>query len=202
MGSIALQRMGIDLNNMFGLHFFLAERFRIYQLITYMFLHDGFQHVFFNMFAVFMFGSVMERTWGEKRFLIFYLVCGIGAGIMQEFVQLIHYQITLANVSSVNLGGTIIPVSSYLNLLNTVGASGAVYGVLLGYGLTYPNEPVFIFPLPVPIKAKWLITGYVILELILGLSARPGDNVAHFAHLGGMLFGYMLIRYWHRKSLH
>lgn len=177
MGTLALQKYGIDVHSLFGLHFFKASGFRIYQLLTYMFLHEGFQHIFFNMFAVWMFGSVLENVWGPKKFLIFYLVCGIGAGVTQELVQWAHYSLTLAN---------------YL----TVGASGAVYGILLGYGMTFPNNAIYIIPFPFPIKAKWLITGYIVLELLLGLSNKPGDKVAHFAHLGGMLFGYLLLMYW------
>lgn len=196
MGTLALQKYGIDVHSLFGLHFFKASGFRIYQLVTYMFLHEGFQHIFFNMFAVWMFGSVLENVWGPKKFLIFYLVCGIGAGVTQELVQWAHYSLTLANYDSVNMAGRIIMMDQYLNMMLTVGASGAVYGILLGYGMTYPNNAIYIIPFPFPIKAKWLITGYIVLELVLGLSNNPGDNVAHFAHLGGMLFGYLLLMYW------
>ncbi|MCQ2110838.1 MAG: rhomboid family intramembrane serine protease [Bacteroidaceae bacterium] len=201
MGTLAAMRLGIDVNSLLGLHFFKASNFRLYQLFTYMFLHDGFYHVFCNMFAVFMFGSVMERTWGSQRFLFFYIACGLGAGITQECVQWIHYMIEFAQYQEVSLGGTIIPMSEYLNLINTVGASGAVYGILLGYGMAYPNQPLFIIPFPFPIKAKWLVTGYVVLELMMGLGGRPGDNVAHFAHLGGMLFAFLIIRYWRKNNI-
>jgi membrane associated rhomboid family serine protease len=148
------------------------------------------------MFAGWMFGSVLENVWGPKKFLIFYLVCGIGAGVTQELVQWAHYSLTLANYDSVNMAGRIIMMDQYLNMMLTVGASGAVYGILLGYGMTFPNNAIYIIPFPFPIKAKWLITGYIVLELVLGLSNNPGDNVAHFAHLGGMLFGYLLLMYW------
>ena len=159
MGTLAFQKYGIDVHSLFGLHFFKASDFRIYQLVTYMFLHDGFQHIFFNMFAVWMFGRVLENIWGPKKFLVFYLVCGIGAGITQELVQWAHYSLTLANYDSVNMAGRIIMMDQYLNMMLTVGASGAVYGILLGYGMTFPNNPIFIMPFPFPIKAKWLIIG-------------------------------------------
>lgn len=201
MGSLVAAKFGVDLNSICGLHFFKASGFRLWQLFTYMFMHEGFSHVFLNMFAVWMFGAVMERTWGSKRFLFFYIACGLGAGIMQELVQYIQWAVDLSHYNDVNLiGYGVVTMDEYLNMLKTVGASGAVYGILLGYGMTYPNNPIFIFPIPVPIKAKWLIIGYVIIELGLGLSNRAGDNVAHFAHLGGMLFGWFIMKYWRKKG--
>ena len=200
MGTLALGKYGIDLHRLFGLHFFMAPSFRIWQLATYMFLHEGFQHIFFNMFAVWMFGRIMEDTWGSKRFLIFYLLCGIGAGLMQELCQFVHYEIALAPYEQVSMGGYIVPMKTYLDGILTVGASGAVYGILLGYGMTFPNNQLFIIPFPFPIKAKWLVIGYVVLELGLGLRASAADNVAHFAHLGGMLVGFLIILYWKHKD--
>ena len=200
MGTLALRKYGIDLNDLFGLHFFKASTFGIWQLVTYMFLHEGFQHIFFNMFAVWMFGRIMEVEWGSKRFLIFYLLCGIGAGLTQELCQLVHYEMVLSRYSTVNMGGIIVPMSVFLDEIVTVGASGAVYGILLGYGLTFPNNVLFIIPFPFPIKAKWLVIGYVILELGLGIRQNAADNVAHFAHLGGMLAGFLIMLYWKRKD--
>lgn len=196
-GSMALAKLGIDLNDLCGLHFFMASDFRLYQLFTYMFMHSGFDHVFFNMFAVWMFGSVMENTWGSRRYLFFYIACGLGAGLMQEFVQYIHWSLELSHYTAVDLGYASVPMSEYLNMLKTVGASGAVYGILLGYGMTYPNNQIFLIVFPM--KAKVLVVIYVILELLLGLSGRPGDNVAHFAHLGGMLVGFLIILYWRNR---
>ncbi len=198
-GGVAMTKIGIDFNSLFGLHFFKASDFRIYQLFTYMFMHEGFWHVFCNMFAVWMFGSMMENTWGPRRYLFFYIACGLGAGLIQEGVQYIQWVADLSKYGAVNLGYGAIPMQEYLNMINTVGASGAVYGILLGYGMTYPNNPIFIIPIPVPIQAKWLIIGYVLLELLSGLSNIPGDNVAHFAHLGGMLVGFLIIMYWKNK---
>ena len=200
LGSSMVRKYGVEMNDILGLYYFKATNFKLFQLFTYMFMHSGFQHIFFNMFAVWMFGSVLERTWGSKRYLFFYIACGIGAGIVQELVQHIHFFVELSSYDMVNIGYKTIEIREYLNLIKTVGASGAVYGILLGYGITYPNQPLFIIPFPFPIKAKWLITGYVILELILGFSNRPGDNVAHFAHLGGMLFAFFIIFYWKNKN--
>lgn len=191
-------RFGIDLSDYLGLHFFLASDFKIWQLFTYMFMHGSFMHVFFNMFAVWMFGRIMERVWGSERFLFFYLVCGIGAGIIQELVQYVDYAMNLSQYTQVNLGYSTVSMDQYLNMLTTVGASGAVYGILLGFGMTFPEERIFIFPLPMPIKAKYFVIGYAVIELLEGFSQF--DNVAHFAHLGGMLFGYILIRYWRKKN--
>lgn len=198
-GSIVAKGYGINLTSILGLHFFLASDFKLYQLFTYMFMHGNFQHIFFNMFAVFMFGRILEQVWGPRRFLFFYIVCGIGAGLCQEVIQYIGYATELSKYASVDLNGFIMPMADYLNLMNTVGASGAVYGILLAFGMLFPNERMFIFPLPVPIKAKYFVIGYAVLELLLGISNRPGDNIAHFAHLGGMLFGFILIMYWRKK---
>ena len=192
------EKQGLDLTATFGLHFFMAKDFSFYQLVTYLFMHGSFMHLFFNMFAVWMFGTVMERVWGPKRFLIYYLVCGIGAGIIQEGVQYINYaHENLAAYDFVMTSSGRITTEAYLNLWTTVGASGAVYAILLAFGMTFPNERMFIIPFPFPIKAKWLIGGYIVIEVWSALNT-PGDGIAHMAHLGGMLFGFLLIRYWRK----
>lgn len=196
IASYVLRGQGVVLNELLGLHFVMAEDFRIYQLLTYMFMHANITHLFFNMFALWMFGCTIERAWGEKRFLTFTLACGIGAGLFQEAAQFVSYAVQgLAAYDSVNVGGLIIPMSDYLNQWNTVGFSGAVYGILLGFGMTYPEERIFIFPLPVPIKGKWFVLIYAAVELFSALGTS-GDGVAHIAHLGGMAVGYAIIRYW------
>ena len=193
-----LQRSGVDLNALLGLHFFMASDFRVYQFLTYMFLHGSFTHILFNMFALWMFGSVIERVWGPKKFLFYYIVCGVGAGIVQELVQYGNYVAQgLDAYQYVNMGGSQIAMDAYINLWTTIGASGAVYGILLAFGMIFPNERLFIIPIPFPIKAKWLILGYIVIELFSAMSG-PGDGVAHMAHLGGMLFGFLLIRYWQK----
>ena len=193
-----LERSGIDLTSLLGLHFFLASDFHIYQFVTYMFLHGGLTHIIFNMFALWMFGSVIERVSGPKKFIFYYIVCGIGAGVAQEIVQYANYAIEgLAAYQYVNVGGVQMTTNAYINLWTTIGASGAVYAILLAFGMIFPNERLFIIPFPFPIKAKWLVVGYIAIELFSAMSG-PGDGVAHMAHLGGMLFGFLLIRYWQK----
>ena len=181
---------GIDLNNILGLHFFRASDFRIYQLVTYMFMHGGFTHLFFNMFALWMFGVVVEGVWGPRKFLFYYIACGIGAGIMQEMAQFVDEAFVVMG-----------KIADQLNALTTVGASGAIYAILLAFGMIFPENKIFIFPIPIPIKAKWFVMGYAALELFQAM-AGTGGNVAHLAHLGGMIFGFFMIRYWQRHPSH
>ena len=193
------KQRGIDLSSMMGLHFFLASDFHVWQFLTYMFLHGGFTHILFNMFALWMFGSVIERVWGPKKFLFYYIVCGLGAGIVQEIVQYVSYVAQgLEAYEYVAVNGMRLPMDQYINMWTTIGASGAVYGILLAFGMIFPNERIFIFPIPVPIKAKWLIIGYFALELFAAVNSA-GDGVAHMAHIGGMVFGYLLIRHWRKQ---
>ena len=192
---------GVDLKSILGLHLFLAEDFKAWQIVSYMFMHGDFTHLFFNMFALFMFGRVLEQVWGAKRFLIFYMAAGIGAGLVQELVQYIYFQTSLSMYEGVSLApGVVIPMAQYLNLWTTVGASGAIYGILMAFAMTFPNERMFVIPIPFPIKAKYFVLIFGAIELLSGLSPRMGDNVAHFAHLGGMVFGLLLILYWRKKG--
>ena len=199
LASVVLDMRGINLAAWGGLHFFMASDFHLFQFVTYQFLHGSFMHLFFNMFALWMFGGVVETVWGAKRFLFYYILCGIGAGLCQEVVQYVTYANQgLAAYEYVNITGYgQIGVADYLNQWNTIGASGAVYAILLAFGMTFPEDRIFIFPLPVPIKAKWFVIGYAAIELFSAMSS-PGDGVAHMAHLGGMLFGLLLILYWRR----
>lgn len=212
------------LQDFLGMHFILAEDFKIHQLITYMFMHDrsGIGHVFFNMFAVYMFGRVLEQVWGPKRFLIFYMVTGIGAGLIQQLTWYIDIAPFLKDVNQYLLSGEPGSLGNYwqlregvrypaeevlrvrdalLNSMLTVGASGAVFGILLGFGMLFPNAPLYFMFIPFPIKAKWMVIVYGLIELFAGVSNFSGDNVAHFAHLGGMIFGYFLIVYWKKKGI-
>lgn len=194
------ERWNIDLNQLLGLHFIKASDFHIYQLFTYMFMHANATHIFFNLFMFWMFGRTMESIWGPRRFLLFYIVCGLGAGVMQELVQLCTYYIEgLGTYTLVDTGYGSISMDEYLNAWTTVGASGAVYGILLGFGLTFPNERILLLIPPIPIKAKYMVIASAVIELLLGMSSQ-GDNVAHFAHLGGMLFGWLLIRHWRNED--
>ena len=198
VATFTFERFHIDLTDYLGLHFFKASGFHVYQFVTYMFIHANFGHLFFNMFALWMFGNTLENMWGSKRFLLFYMVCGIGAGLCQELVQYIQYANSLAQYETVNLGGQIVTMDTYLNMLTTVGASGAIYGLLLAFGMTFPNSMIYLYFF-FPIKAKWFVIGYAVVELFLGFQGV--DNVAHFAHLGGMLFGLILILYWRKHSI-
>ena len=200
LATIVMERQGTDLTAIFGLHFFEASDFAPYQFVTYMFMHGGFPHLFFNMFALYMFGGLLERVWGSKRFLIYYFVCGVGAGLLQEVTQYVTYiQEGLDKVQYIKTGLGLLPVNEFLNLVfTTVGASGAIYAILLGFAMSFPNERMFVFPLPFPIKAKYFVIGYALIELSLGV-ANSNDGIAHYAHLGGMLFGLVLILYWRKK---
>lgn len=150
--------------------------FHAYQFFTYMFLHANFQHLFFNMFALYMFGSRLEYELGSKRFLIYYTICGVGAALFQYLTA-----ITLGELP-----------------LILVGASGAVMGLLLAFGVMHPNERLLLLIPPMPIKAKWLVIGYIVLEIFMGW--RGVGNVAHFAHVGGMLWGFLLLHWWKRRG--
>lgn len=208
---------GIDLSSWLALHYPASPRFGIQQLVTYMFLHGSWMHIFFNMFALFMFGRTLEQAWGAKRFLTFYFVTGIGAGLLHLFVAFIRIQALQADlppemIREVYMNGANLLASgrNYVNstlaslnlLINTpaVGASGAVFGILLAFGMLFPNAQLFIIPIPFPIKAKYFVIIYGVISLVAGVANRPGDNIAHFAHLGGMLFGILMILYWRKKD--
>jgi membrane associated rhomboid family serine protease len=207
---------GTNLNGILGLYFPKSEFFRSWQVATHMFMHGGFVHLLFNMFALWMFGRVLEQVWGPKRFLIYYLATGLGAAFFFELVQFIQYNKVMGILTPEQLqyvydsGSNAVsqgqnftdPDMARLNsILNVpvVGASGAVYGVLLAFGMLFPNtQLMFIFP-PIPVKAKYVVIGYAAIELYLAITS-PGSNVAHAAHLGGMIFGYILIRYWRKTT--
>lgn len=204
----------IDLDNFLGLHFWRGSNFNAAQIVTYMFMHDteNFTHLFFNMFSLFMFGATLERVWGGKRFLFYYLTCGMGAAFVQEltweftwessFVAAIAEQNALSfdQVRSIMSTGEMNElINQFCNYMVTVGASGAVFGILLAFGMMFPNLHMYIIPFPFPIKAKWVVLGYGLVELFFGLAGMM-NGVAHFAHLGGMLFGFILILYWRGKE--
>ena len=201
LATIVLELRGIDLKDIGGLHFFMASDFHLYQLVTYLFLHANFMHILSNMFGLWMFGCVIENVWGPKKFIFYYISCGIGAGLLQEIAQLGSFYMTItAQDPSVSFGEIFAigqQLSHQLNAWTTIGASGAVYAVILAFGMSFPNERLFIIPFPFPIKAKWFVLFYVAIEFFSALGSS-GDGVAHTAHLGGMLFGFLMIRYWNR----
>ena len=191
VATYVLERYGINLNSLLGLHFFMASDFRLHQIFTYLFMHGGFEHLFFNMFALWMFGRIIEQVMGPKRFLTYYMVCGIGAGLIQELVQYIHFLSLAPELSGVSHE----QLADALNMWNTVGASGSIYGILLAFGMSFPEDRLFIIPIPFPIKAKYFVVGYAVVELLSAM-LRSNDGVAHMAHLGGMLFGLVLLLHW------
>jgi len=208
----------IDLVKYLGLHYPLSENFGVWQLLSYMFMHDtnGFAHILFNMFALWMFGNTLENIWGPKRFLNYYLITGIGAGVIQILVAWIRISSVEANMHADQIAiviqegaGVLSRGMNYgnidmknLNLLintPTVGASGAVFGILLAFGMMFPNSIIYVY-FAIPVKAKYFVLIYGAIEVSMGFANSAGDNVAHFAHLGGMIFGFLLITYWKKKG--
>jgi len=205
----------IDLSNLFALHQFQSPDFKPYQLVTHMFMHDGFSHLFFNMFTLWMFGKTLENVWGGKRFLTYYMITGFGAaliymGYIQFQIHDISSNMSLLQMESINQSKTVIDnvfvpttpeMQNLYNLINIpmVGASGAVYGLLLAFGMLFPNSLIYLY-FAIPIKTKYFVAGIGILALISGIGNNPGDNIAHFAHLGGMIFGIILLKYWKKKG--
>lgn len=176
-----------------ALHNVQSELFWPWQLVTYMFLHGSLSHLFFNMFALWMFGRILEPTLGSRRFLVFYFVCGIGAALIQMGVNTLELM---------NFESTYGIIPQALVNVPTVGASGAIFGILLGFGMLYPNVPIMFMFIPIPIKAKYFVMIYGAVELLWGVSGSM-DNIAHFAHVGGMLWGFLLLRWWkHRGKIH
>lgn len=256
LAKITLIGFGIDLDDLLGLHYFQASKFEPYQLLTYLFMHGNFSHLFFNMFAVWMFGSALENRWGAKRFLTYYLITGLGAAFihytivhfeMQQVLQMVELYVKNPSLEGLHalfengnfkfsfqatqdvetfrkfeqfkldwaqleqhpsnseaLAGTaqffIYYIEYYKNLPLVVGASGSLFGLLMAYGMTFPDRHLYMMFIPFPIKAKYFVIGYGLIELISGIANNPNDNVAHFAHLGGMFFGYITLSFWKRNN--
>jgi membrane associated rhomboid family serine protease len=247
LATYVLEPRGLNLTHYLALYYPQSENFHFYQFITHMFMHGSWTHLFFNMFALWMFGRVLESVWGPRRFLIFYIVTGLGAAALHTFVNYLEispivkavtafsntpspelfsafvnkYQGLIKNLGF-NLPAILDFATSWLDKptstsfepeavafmkqlvdvkinIPTIGASGAVYGVLLGFGMLFPNTQLMLLFPPIPIKAKYMVIAYGVLELVLGLS-MPGSNIAHFAHLGGMIFGFFLIKYWNKTT--
>lgn len=207
---------GIDLAMILGLYFPKSEHFMPLQILSHLFMHGGFWHLFFNMYAFYIFGQVLENVWGPKRFLIYYMVCGLGAAFIHESVILFQYEKLMSIINPDQLQLVLDEGTAYFSqgkvftnetmkslqlLLNvpTVGASGAVFGILLAFGVLFPNTQLMLLLPPIPIKAKYFVFIYGAIELYLAVT-QPGSNIAHAAHLGGMLFGYLLIRYWRKTT--
>lgn len=190
---------GDVLTELLGLHFMLASDFRWYQLFTYMFLHGSWMHVLMNMFSLWMFGRIIEHTMGAQRFLTYYLITGVGAALSQELWQLGEYYFTSLHLyDGINANGVLMGMGQYLNSWVTIGASGACYGVLLAYGMLFPNERIMLLIPPIPMRAKYFVLFYAAIELYSSFASD--GNVAHFAHLGGMFFGWLYFRHWRRRQ--
>jgi membrane associated rhomboid family serine protease len=191
----------IRLENWFALHDVHSIYFKPHQLVTYMFLHGGFSHIFFNMFAVWMFGRTLENVWGSKRFLIFYLVTGIGAGLLHLLVLYFEMEPIMEIYRTLPPDRQIALVDDPMFKVNvaTVGASGAVFGCLAAFGYLFPNSMIYIYFL-LPMKAKWFVLLYAGMELYLSIRNSAGDNVAHFAHLGGAITGFILVFFWNKRN--
>jgi membrane associated rhomboid family serine protease len=207
---------GIDLNDVLGIYFPKSEQFKPLQIVTHMFMHGDFFHILFNMYALYIFGQVLETVWGPKRFFIYYIVCGLGAALTHETVIAFQYAHLANSMSPESLQAVLTEGTTMFKqglpfadpemlklqmLLNTptIGASGAIFGVLLAFGVLFPNTQLMLLFPPIPIRAKYLVLGYGALELYLAVT-QPGSNIAHAAHLGGMLFGYILIKYWRKTT--
>lgn len=206
LAQVVLQNnTNFSIEGYFALHDVRSYYFKPHQLVSYMFLHGGFDHILFNMFALWMFGSTLENYWGPKRFLIFYLLCGIGAGLLH--LGVLYYE----NSLMINDYNALLPQLSpelqqqktieFYQRLNagTLGASGSVFGCLAAFGYLFPNSLIYLYFF-IPIKAKWFVLFYGAAELYLGVKNSAGDNVAHWAHLGGALIGFLLVLYWNKTN--
>ncbi len=203
---LAQQTLGpvieLKMLNLFALHDIHSVFFRPHQLVTYLFLHGGWDHIFFNMFALWMFGAILENYWGGKRFLIFYVVSGIGAGVCHLAVlypEMSHIISSLSQQYSPESLQEALYSPAYPVNEATLGASGAIFGCLAAFGYLFPNSLIYLYFF-VPIKAKWAVLGYAAIELFSGIRSSAGDNVAHWAHLGGGLVGLLLVMYWNRTN--
>lgn len=237
----ALQTRGVNVDDLFALHYWGSPLFRWWQLFTHMFMHGSLTHIFFNMFALWMFGRILEDVWGPRRFLIFYLICGVGAALCHlgvltfEFTRFnsdfmayqqqptfVNYAQFIRHHGGQTADGVFAKLLTIWNstpdcsdcaetsirLLNekytvmtnegTIGASGAVFGLLFAFGYLFPNTLLYLY-FAVPVKAKWFVAGYALIELLSGVQNSAGDNVAHFAHLGGMLFAFIMLRIWNNR---
>ena len=202
LAQVTFEKTGLgSLENLFALHDVHSVYFRPHQLVTHLFMHGSLGHIFFNMFALWMFGNVLENYWGAKRFLIFYMACGLGAGILH--LGVLYYE----NVPIMQMFHTLPAIQQEELLYSpnfkvniaTVGASGAVFGCLAAFGYLFPNSLIYLYFF-IPIKAKWFVLMYAAMEFFMGVRNSAGDNVAHWAHLGGALVGFLLVLYWNKTN--
>ena len=184
LATATLNLQGIDLKNLLGLHHWKSSSFETWQIISHMFMHGDLTHLVFNMFAVWMFGAQLENLWGSKRFLNYYILTGLGAALL-HFIIFHFFELNHNPYQEIMIERHVV-----------LGASGCLFGLLVAFGLLFPNTQLFFLFIPFPIKAKYFVIIYGLIELYYGVQNNPHDNVAHFAHLGGMLFGFIIIKYW------
>ena len=210
LATLAFETVNIDLVKLFGLHYYLADDFKPHQVITYIFMHGGFSHILFNMLGVYIFGQVLEQVWGPKRYLIFYILTGLGAALAQyiimhfeisDVLDIVNQDINSRNLDTSQRTELINQKYEYLNKHVIIGASGSLFGLLGGFGMLFPNRELYLYFF-IPIKAKWLVILYGGFEIFSGLQNNPTDNVAHFAHIGGLLVGIALVLFWRKDRNH
>ena len=210
LATLAFETVNIDLVKLFGLHYYLADDFKPHQFITYIFMHGGFSHILFNMLGVYIFGQVLEQVWGPKRYLIFYILTGLGAALAQyiimhfeisDVLDIVNQDINSRNLDTSQRTELINQKYEYLNKHVIIGASGSLFGLLGGFGMLFPNRELYLYFF-IPIKAKWLVILYGCFEIFSGLQNNPTDNVAHFAHIGGLLVGIALVLFWRKDRNH
>ena len=210
LATLAFETVNIDLVKLFGLHYYLADDFKPHQFITYIFMHGGFSHILFNMLGVYIFGQVLEQVWGPKRYLIFYILTGLGAALAQyiimhfeisDVLDIVNQDINSRNLDTSQRTELINQKYEYLNKHVIIGASGSLFGLLGGFGMLCPNRELYLYFF-IPIKAKWLVILYGGFEIFSGLQNNPTDNVAHFAHIGGLLVGIALVLFWRKDRNH
>lgn len=204
LATFLLGFQNIDVNGMLGLYYFDSPKFHVYQFITYMFLHDGLLHIFFNMFALVMFGSILENRLGTAKFLVYYFITGLGSGLLFMLTQAIQLQIItggmMHDLNTLMVDNEDLMRVASIYFVPCVGASGAIFGLLVAFGFLYPNAQLGLLFVPIPVKAKYFILGYIAIELFMGLRQAPWDNVAHFAHLGGALTGIIILLIWQKQG--
>jgi len=218
---LAQQVFGHTVEDLFALHTWQSPLFKPWQFVTHLFLHGDISHIFFNMFALWMFGSVLENLWGPKRFITFYIICGLGAALCHMLVLYVENQHMLDAFHSISANGTnsmnevvnfnhqyspdpsdlYSPATIVDARLNeaTLGASGAIFGCLAAFGYLFPNTYIYLYFF-IPIKVKWFVIAYAAFELYAAIQSSAGDNVAHVAHLGGALVGFILVYYWNKNN--
>lgn len=204
LADVVLAGQGTNLSRILGAFYFDSPQFAPYQIVTHMFMHGDIMHIFMNMFGLVMFGTMLEERWGAKRFLFFYFAAGLGAialHMLMNGLQLYNITGSFTNdLSMLRVPLDKVDQVSAIYFAPAIGASGAVFGILTAFAFIFPNTPLFIMFIPVPIKAKYLVIGYIAYELFFGFANVPGDNIARFAHIGGAITGFIIVLIWRKQG--